>query len=303
MDKTQLKICIPSYKRSDIIKTLDYIPLMYKHNVYLYVRDSEYDEYHAKHGDKCTVIPLSNVSNIGQTRQAIIEHQYGNRIWMLDDDLSFTRMYVTEPNYRGDSFVRQHSKKMPKFCDSDFYELLDYINLLIDNGFYHGVVFTCGMARKGYNFPMSVNHYGGGATFLDLSVIPKSLIVYKDYAVLEDVAQWLNLLKNGYDSAKIYSFGVIDTSNASSNKRDKGGVYETRTAKASNDSANRLLQLYPDYISIRPTTTGVLEMIDGLDNERIRIQPKVNKTAHTERIRASVNPNYITKTPINTNNK
>lgn len=295
MSANQIKICIPSYKRAECVKTLDSIPLAYARNVYLYVRDNEVEAY-SRYSNRCQIIALpSHVSNIGETRKAIIDHQGVNRIWMLDDDLDFCKSYISAPNYKGDTFVRPFSKKMPKFADSDFMELLAYINNLIDDGFAHGCVQNAGLARKGHVYPMRVNHYGYTNTFLDLSTIPKSLIVYNDYTLLEDLAQWLTLVTNGYDSAKIYSFLTRDISNTSNaEKRDLGGCYETRTSIATNECAQRLLREFPDYIQMRTSSIGTLAMIDGNDQTRIRVQPRVPRAKHTAIMRNRF-PEYVMK--------
>lgn len=87
-DKDIYPICVPSYKRPDatILQALGREPDL---PIVLFIRAEEKSLYH-KWKNKCRVVLLSNVHNIGQTRAKIIEWAWKNKIphiFMLDDDI------------------------------------------------------------------------------------------------------------------------------------------------------------------------------------------------------------------------
>lgn len=100
-DQDLYPICIPSYRRPDaiLIKKLynDYPEL----NVILFVRKENYQEYE-KYSDKFKIVKLKNVSNIGETRAAIVKYCWDkeiDNIFMFDDDihlLDFMQPSVTK---------------------------------------------------------------------------------------------------------------------------------------------------------------------------------------------------------------
>lgn len=281
-----INICIPSYKRSNDVKTLDSIPLTHKDNTYLYVRKEEFDEYSSHYGHRCNVIPLTNVTNIGETRQKIIEHQYGNRIYVLDDDISIHKAYIDHLGW-----VRCEKQNVAQ--DNSFTELLTAIDNLIDIGALHG-----GLRNSIYGLnhnpshsayrpsqqPYFVNGYTFTNQWFDLSRLPLSIFVYKDWVVLEDTAQWCNLVANGYDSARLSTFQINTVFDGNT-----GGVWETRTLDVWNSSAKSLKEKFPEYITLVIGKYS-LKMIDSDGRSHLAVKPRV-KESHYMRMK-KINPSY-----------
>lgn len=83
-------ICVPSYNRPEptILKSLDTYPDL---PIILFIRNTkEQKAMYRKWKDKCKIVLLDDVENIGQTRAAIvswcIEHRI-SKIFMMDDDI------------------------------------------------------------------------------------------------------------------------------------------------------------------------------------------------------------------------
>lgn len=83
-------ICVPSYNRAEplILKSLDVYPDL---PIVLFIRnDKEQKALYKKWKDRCKIVLLDNVDNIGATRAAIIDWCIQNkipRIFMMDDDI------------------------------------------------------------------------------------------------------------------------------------------------------------------------------------------------------------------------
>ena len=83
-------ICIPTYNRPNalILKALDTYPEL---PYILFIRnDPEQKKLYRPYKDRCKIVLLNNVENIGQTRAAIVRWCIKNSIWnifMMDDDI------------------------------------------------------------------------------------------------------------------------------------------------------------------------------------------------------------------------
>ena len=131
-------ICVPSYNRPNpyILKSLDTYPEL---PIVLFIRNTLEQKKLYKHcRDKCKIVLLNDVENIGQTRRAIVDwciQQRISNIFMLDDDINEldylyphetkngnTCMRAARQNtgraYRGiNPFVFRMWQKMIRSCD------------------------------------------------------------------------------------------------------------------------------------------------------------------------------------------
>lgn len=89
-DSKIFPICIPSYNRGDalIFKALDTYPEL---PFIIFIRNTpDQKKLYKKYRDRCKIVLLDDVENIGQTRAAIVswcfEHKISN-IFMMDDDI------------------------------------------------------------------------------------------------------------------------------------------------------------------------------------------------------------------------
>ena len=269
----QINICIPSYQRSDSVKVFDWIPSTYKDNVYLYVRDTEYTAYLANYGDKCHVIPLTGVANIGETRKAICNHQLtlsgSNRIWQLDDDVTIHDTYLDvwcKP-FRGCPLIRPFKEVIN---ESQFYSLIGQINEAINDGYLHGAVTPlAGFPRYAYNYPTRVNSFAFTNTWLDLSAIPSHLVTYPLGNLACDNYIWLALITNGIESLTISNYLT-----KSSKPGTKGGCTGQRNNETWKQDVDLVIRDFPtNAFYYKPKgTLGFSETSEG----RVALQMKVN---------------------------
>lgn len=278
MSANRIKICIPSYKRCGHVLTLNSIPLSYRDNTFLYVRDSEYQEYYAKYHLRCNVIPLENVNNIGETRQKIVEHQLNQKIFMLDDDM---QLKTTRVDFKG---IVRPAAKGTLWADSDFYELIEFVNETMDAGFAHGGLHLTLFPRAAAtHYPYKINLFASGAIFYDLTRIPLGLFKFNEWAVLEDQFMFLTLCNAGFDSAKIHKWlAKIYVSTSAPAAFTKGGCFESRTVDVWNNSARRLHSLFPESIMLRESDYDLAFKDDNAS--RLRCAPVIRERAHTKQL-------------------
>jgi hypothetical protein len=269
-----LNICIPSYKRSDSVRVFQWIPKSYKDNVYLYVREDEYQDYFANYGDRCHVIPITGVSNIGETRRALCNHQLSlsgsKRIWQLDDDVTIHDTYFAtwcKPVQKC-PVIRPFSGTIN---ETDFYSLIAQINTAMDNGYLHGAVTPfVGFPRFGYNYPTRVNSFAFTNTWLDLSAIPSNLVTYPKGNLACDNYIWLALITNGINSLTISNYLA-----KSSSPGTKGGCTDNRNTETWKACVEEVMRDFPSnaFYTVPRGSLGFSEV----GQERVAIKMKVKR--------------------------
>lgn len=196
------KVVIPSYKRAGRAYILKFIPKSYKENLFLMVREEEVAEYTEHYGDHATIIALPKVDGIAETRQALVEHFAGQRIWMIDDDLRLYKSFI-------DVEKKIEIQTAHKLTEDEFYLLMERIGNLMDEGYAWGGVHLKMFPLRGYNkFPQQLNSFNRSNYFYDLSVIPMSLFKFTDVTFAEDIYQWLTLFTAGFQHITITDFIV-----------------------------------------------------------------------------------------------
>jgi uncharacterized ubiquitin-like protein YukD len=241
-DNSEIKLAIPSYKRSKNVITLESIPVSYKKNTFLFVRPEEFNCY--KHyDDRCNIIKLSDTClDIGSTRQFIINFFENEKIWMLDDDISIHKSNLSYEKYqRYNTYWYVIRSNKENITENEFYSCLSLINNYMKT-FYHGHL-RLPLFPKGKSFwPARFNTYGFTNTFYDLSKIPKSLINYEKMDLCEDMYVFLNLIDNGFDRIAISEYQV-----KSSKPNAPGGCSEYRTIENHNRALEKIHQLFPKF--------------------------------------------------------
>lgn len=261
-----IKIAIPSYKRPNDVTTISWIPLEYHENIYLFVRAEEYAAYAAKYST-VNIVQLSNVNNIGETRQRIVEHLANEKLWMIDDDVFLHRSFVDKSKWRGYHTIRAH-KKIP-VGNADFYDAIEFIEDQMRLGFVHGSYLPAIFPRNTLNYPTRINTWSFSNTFLDLTRIPTDLLVYEKMDQLEDMYQWLTLCKAGFDSVTMINFLT-----SSSKSNSPGGCSSYRNVTNFNNACNKILKDFPEY-TFRRSSPHSLNFKD--EETRISIQAKINR--------------------------
>lgn len=227
-----VKIAIPSYKRSDDQVTLDFLPKSYKENIFLFIRKEEYNDY-SKYENKCNIVTMDNVKDIGETRQFIIEYMNGSKLLMLDDDLHIAETYIDAKD-----IIRNN--KIP-LNESKFYEFIDYLDKEMDE-FYHGNlrihIFPKNVKS---DYPARVNSFCFTNGFFNLEKLKLEDINFKELDLCEDLYVFLSLIKLGYDALSISKYRCEGKkSNAA------GGCSEYRTIEKQNRAYEKINELFPE---------------------------------------------------------
>ena len=81
----RIVVCVPSYKRSDKVDVLTYLP-----SARIYVDESEYPAYHSNYPTANLVkMPKGVQGNISRVRNYILDDNKGNAVCIVDDDLGY----------------------------------------------------------------------------------------------------------------------------------------------------------------------------------------------------------------------
>lgn len=234
----QMKIYIPSYKRPISVKTLAQFSAEAKRTVYIVVRPEEVNAYtNANPGVK--VLPITaKVSDIGQTRQWIVEQHKGNAPFvMMDDDLTFARR---------NAVVRtKFSAALPEDIDS----MLSDLEELLESVPHAGV-----LARQGANNVLDENAVFNTRMMRVLGYRPAALrkhaVRFDRNPPMEDFDVTLSLLRAGESNGVLTEY-VQDhgSSNAS------GGCSEQRTLAKLAAAAYKLSVLHPGCVKVTQKTT------------------------------------------------
>lgn len=110
-DQDLYPICIPSYNRPNAVAIRKLYEDTTGLNVILFVRKEEYKEYE-KYSDKFKIVRLNNVSNIGETRAAIVRYCWAkgiDNIFMFDDDIHLLDFIEPSLTKNGKPSMRCHS--------------------------------------------------------------------------------------------------------------------------------------------------------------------------------------------------
>lgn len=225
-----MRICIPTYKRTNNQITLELIPKELIKNTTLVCNKFEEEEL-KQYGVNILSVP-DEIKGIGKVRQFVIENIKEKYVWFIDDDLNFLRR---EPN----------SIKLKKIKDSDFIDLYNWNKEQLEKGF--GIV---GCSAQGGN-----NRFEGKFTYfsrifsvyaLNTKILNKHNIKFSEMEVMEDFNVVLDLLRFGYKS-------IINTEFAHNQKasNQSGGCSESgRTLEVQKKSALYLAQKHKPFVKV-----------------------------------------------------
>lgn len=266
-----INICILSYKRAGRVKTFHSLPRSLKDSIFLYVRAEEFDDYKKHYDELCTIKPLYNVNNVGETREAILNDQRGNRILVLDDDIELCIPKV-DPKW---GFLRKDYIA----SEAEVYKLLKDIEGWMDKGYAHGQLRGLTQPREArLVYPHQISSYApSGTIFLDTGKIPKEA-TYLGWPICEDDAFYLQLINLGYNSVNIATVCALPRFNA------KGGCTTYRTEDFVQMTYDRLAETFPNNVTRfyrRNPHTGV-----SRKTKVIRVSPRTierNKVLQSER--------------------
>ena len=235
-----IKIVIPTLGRINKQISYNNLPDKYKKNVYFVVREKEYKEIKHKYTIYADIIvlPKNIETGIAPTRVYILEYFKDDRIWMIDDDLTF---YRKKPNNDENIKKKWISTKMTeKDFDILFLEITKYHN----TGVVHGAINISSTPPSLRYWPRNKNGKIGGNVFLDIPNLPKDIEYFKYCPAAEDYDTNLQLLKKGYNNIIFTDFCAIEKTNA------PGGCSTFRTLEIHNKSQLLLKERHPKYVKI-----------------------------------------------------
>lgn len=256
---SNIKIAIPSYKRVDKVRVFQSIPQSYSHNTYMFVRVEEEAEYRKEWGHRCNIIPITDVTGVATTMDAMVRYFGKDRVWCIDDDIT---LHLGVIDHKG--VLR---KNRDSITESEFYDCLDFIGEQIDSGYSYGQLFYPLFPRGSNYYPIKtkLTPYGSGNIFFDLSLIDVSLITYSKIGD-EWCDAWvcLNLYKHGHRPVTITKY-VTDPYKYNAS----GGCSENRLASKINECAKQVVEDFPEYCKLRTSKRKDLERLGIKDVEEI----------------------------------
>jgi hypothetical protein len=244
-----INIVIPSYKRLGMVTTLDSIPSEYRDSTFLAVRVEEADMYDQKYGHRCRILPLTGVSHIGDTRQAIVNHFAGTRLWMMDDDLRFYKVATNEVTGK----LFNDFKVTPEYWG----EMLALAERAMDEGFSHGgISVRAALLDASGRLPWRPNDYHYTNTWLDLSVLPIDKINYAPHNLLEDLNVFMDLVLAGFNSATIYEYVAFQRTESHDPERRIGGCHVYRNPDNWDVAVKAAAVKYGDLVRYKTEATN-----------------------------------------------
>lgn len=222
----------------------------------LVVRDFEFDDYDFTHGDKVEVIALpSDIEDIGQTRQWIVDNCPTDYLIMLDDDLRFYKRLPESVSLRYTDGEQLYAM---------FEELLEWME-------FDGVPITGISARQGNNrvegrySEVTRQMFAHG---VDVQKFKELGLRYDNLKLMEDFHLLLSLFTQGHKNRIFYEYCCGQPeSNAD------GGCSTYRTGEAQKEAAESLEFDFPDFVTvvIKKPKTGWKGMEERHD---VRVQWK-----------------------------
>lgn len=230
-----IKIVIPTHKRSDKARYLNFVPKSYLKNVYLAIRDNESEDYRHHLDNGVNIVTFTNLTGIHDKRNAIVKHFKGDRIWMLDDDTELTDVVIRE---------EKRTLKSADIGEESFYEFISYCNDLLDE-YPMGIVRPFMFPVNEKSLPYEINKWSGSNVMLDLNVLNADILEYNYLSYFEDRVGYLNTIDRGYNVFNLTKWMV---------KTDKpgkpGGCRDLRSEEIIEQTAIAFHEKFPQYTSL-----------------------------------------------------
>lgn len=230
-----MKIIIPSYKRPNEQITLSRLPINITKQIYLLIREEGYAKY-KKHEDqvKRIIFTPSYVKNYGQTVHYILKKYAGEKIIILDDDVTFYIRKSINPN-------NWHLRYME---NEEYQPMFDMIETCLNDYTHVGISAREGNNRRKFHFENNTRYMRVLAYNLEMFE-GVDIERYLNMETFVDFDINLQLLKLGMPS--IVSFYYAQ-GHVSSNAR--GGCSATRTLEKHGQCAKMLKDYHPDFVKL-----------------------------------------------------
>ena len=253
---SNIKIVIPTLNRVNKQISFRNLPDKYKQKVYFIVREHEEKQMKEKYLNPTFEVKAANVivlpknipTGLPATKIFILEYFKNDKIYMIDDDLTFSRKLPnTEkiPNKKG-IITKWRTIKM---VEHDFDELFNEMENYMKDGYVHGAINISSTPPSGRYWPRNYNGKIGGNVFLDIPNLPKDVEYYRYCKTAEDYETNLQLLKKGFKNIIFTDFTASEKTGA------PGGCATYRTLDMHNKSQLELHERHPDVVKIREKKT------------------------------------------------
>ena len=238
-------IIIPTLGRSQNQMTFDNLPPNAQKLVTLVVQPKE-KNYYPKYNT--LVLPDDDIG-ITETRRWIYMNSMDIKYFVIDDDMKFIRRTPGE----------EKSKRPMNESDWDY--LLNKTNDWLDD-------FAWGGFRQG-NLPPSGKEYLESAAvncafFFNGKKLPDESELDWSLSTVEDISMVLQLFQKGYNNRVWDKFGYL-----SNYVGTEGGCAEWRTLDLINENHQKLINMYPQYVS----WNGTKEILGG-EFKKIKVKWK-----------------------------
>ncbi len=221
-----MKICCPSYKRSQTATTPKYIT-----EAILYVKESEAKEYQKNFKNEIISVP-DGIDGITATRNYILEHQKGNDILMLDDDL--LEFFYFEKAERID--LRQSTENQREYAFKKCFKIAHDLDIK---------VFGCDITGNLYSNhifkPISINQNINGTL---LGITKQNKLKFDETFIVKEDIDFI--LRSWEQNRAVLKFSHFKF--RTSHWSNKGGCVEYRNDNIESEAIARLKKRYPNMI-------------------------------------------------------
>lgn len=248
-----IEIAIPSRSRFGRSLALEALgPLTER--VKLYVPVDQWEQYETL-ADRfgCEIIPVPSTKNgIWKTRQWVLDTTDKPRVLFLDDDLQF--YFRTKPM---GNLLYVQKPETPA--------MVDYFSEVMDDWkvpFVGVGLRQYSHAKKEFVLPHTS---ACSAYLLDVKVLADAGFRLDQFVIQGDFALILMLLTNGYNTVTVYRYVQGQRSS-----NQEGGCSDYRTPQVMVDSAHKLAEMFPDFVTpVIKTTKWKGEIGDSRTDVRI----------------------------------
>lgn len=184
-DNEIFPICVPSYNRPNapFLKYVDQLPVV------LFIRKEQKDLY-KEYQNRCYMVGLEDVEEIGQTRKAIIDWAISNHIsniFMIDDDISHLSFLMPSTSTKSDKeFMRMYStiNNIPEAIDKKVFKMWVWL------------VYRC-------SDKLTISGAGAKSDWWN--------IAYKDSQAIYNSGSTIQCIHLNIDNLKKYGINYVDT--------------------------------------------------------------------------------------------
>ena len=253
---SNIKICIPSYKRPNEVIALDKVtPENQAKYFWLCVRDEELEQYKENY-PHCNYLNLGSewlpTDNVRETRQRINEMMSG-KILVIDDDCTLHRTKVVIQDWKGKPF---HYMRMDSKTNTNdvLEELLEYMDTLMDEFPFGGIrnISHPRDARK--YFPYKMNQVCALAVWFNLDMFDTNEMSYRHGPEMgEDTYMVLKWFDKGYDIPQICLWNAKNAKKV--NSQEGGCSTLTNRGEVHDASTRKLVELFPHLCKLKKSET------------------------------------------------